>query len=110
MKINKLCDGTVFQVSPVKTRRVLHTDNLMMAVWDFSDGPWEEPEPYHSHPHDQVVYLAEGEVLFFIDGESTGLTAGDMIAVPGNLPHTVQLLAPTVRIIDTWTPLREEFL
>lgn len=110
MNTNKIADNKVVQVSPVKTRRIVHTGKLMMAIWDFSDGPWEEPEPHHSHPHDQVVYLAEGEVLFFIGNESCRLSAGDMIAVSGDLPHTIQLLTPTVRLIDTWTPLREEFL
>lgn len=110
MNTNKLGDGNVVQESPVKTRRIIHTENLMMAVWDFSDGPWDSPEPYHSHPHDQIVYLAEGELLFFIEEESCHLAAGDTVAVPGGLPHTVQLLTPTVRVIDTWTPLRQEFL
>lgn len=110
MNTNRLCDGKIVQESPVKTRRIIHTGNLMMAVWDFSDGPWEKPEKYHSHPHDQIVYLAEGEVLFFIEEESCRLVAGDTVAVPGGLPHTIQLLTPKVRVIDTWTPLRQEFL
>lgn len=110
MKTNKVSDNQVVQISPVKTQRVLHTDNLMMSVWEFSDGPWDDPEPLHSHPHEQVVYLAEGEVMFTIGEESTRLSAGDMIAVPGDIPHTIQLLTPVVRIIDTWTPVRQEFL
>ena len=110
MKTNKLSDDQVVRLSPVKTQRVLHTDNLMMSVWDFSDGPWDEPEPFHSHPHEQVVYLAAGEVMFTVGEGSTRLRAGDMIAVPGDIPHTIQLLTPVVRIIDTWTPVRQEFL
>ena len=110
MNYNRIAEGPVVQVTPVKTRRIVHTDNLMMAAWEFSDGPWTEAEPYHSHPHDQVVYLAEGAVEFFIEDEPCRLQAGDMIAVPGNRPHTIRLLTPKVRLIDTWTPLREEFL
>lgn len=110
MITNRIDDSPAVQVSPVKTRRIIHTGKLMMAVWDFSDGPWDSPEPRHSHPHDQVVYLAAGEVLFFVGEESTRLRAGDMIAVRGGVPHTIQLLTPTVRLVDTWTPLREEFL
>ena len=110
MKTNKVSDNQVVQVSSVKTQRVLHTDNLMMSVWDFTDGPWDGPEPLHSHPHEQVVYLSDGEVIFTVGEESTMLSAGDMIAVPGDVPHTIQLLTPVVRIIDTWTPVRQEFL
>jgi unsaturated pyranuronate lyase len=110
MDTNKVTDYQTVQLSPVKSRRIVHTDNLMMAVWDFSDGPWDDPEPSHSHPHDQVVYLAAGEVQFFVGEKSTRLSAGDMIAVSGGQSHTIQLLTPQVRLIDTWTPLREEFL
>ncbi|WP_051689934.1 cupin domain-containing protein [Pelobacter seleniigenes] len=110
MNTNRLRDNQIVQVSPVKTRRIVHTDNLMMAIWDFSDGPWETPEPYHSHPQDQIVYLADGEVEFFIEEESCLLSAGDTVAVPGGLPHTVRLLTEKVRLVDTWTPLRQEFL
>jgi quercetin dioxygenase-like cupin family protein len=110
MNTNRMADNQNVQINPFKTRRIVHTDNLMMAIWDFSDGPWPEPEPYHSHPHDQVVYLAEGEINFFIEEVSCHLSAGDMIAVPGDVPHTVQLLTQKVRLIDTWTPLRQEFL
>lgn len=110
MNTNKICDKKAVKESSVKTRRIIHTGDLMMAVWDFSDGPWADPEPCHSHPHEQIVYLAEGEVNFFIEEESCHLVAGDTVAVPGGLPHTIQLLTPKVRLVDTWTPIRKEFL
>jgi quercetin dioxygenase-like cupin family protein len=110
VKTNRISDGEITQISQHKTRRIIYTGNLMMAVWDFSDGPWCDPEPYHAHPHEQIVYLAEGEILFFVGEESCRLTTGDTVAVPGNQPHTIQILTSTVRLIDTWTPVREEFL
>ena len=93
-----------------RTRYLTHTDNLMMVVIDFDDGPTSEPDPPHSHPHEQVSYVAEGEILFFLDGVSTKLGPGDMFTVPPDIPHTVQLLSSHVRLIDTFTPLREDFL
>jgi quercetin dioxygenase-like cupin family protein len=57
-----------------------------------------------------VTYVAQGEVLFFIGEESVRLAAGDMVAVPPDLPHRIQLLTPTVRLIDTFTPIRQDFL
>ena len=79
MNYNRIADNQIVQVTQFKTRRIVHTDKLMMAVWEFSDGPWTNPEPYHSHPHDQVVYLADGEVEFFIGDESCRLSPGDMV-------------------------------
>ncbi|UCG05937.1 MAG: cupin domain-containing protein [Desulfobacterales bacterium] len=93
-----------------RTRYLVHTDNLMMVVIDFNDGPTAEPDPPHSHPHEQVSYVASGEILFFLDNQSTRLGSGDMYTVPANVPHSVQLLSEHVRLVDTFHPIREDFL
>ncbi len=93
-----------------RTRYLSHTDNLMMVVIDFDDGPTSEPDPPHSHPHEQVSYVAEGEIIFFLDGKPTRLGPGDIFTVPPDIPHTVQLLTLHVRLVDTFTPLRQDFL
>ena len=92
-------------------RKIIHTDNLMNVLIDFTDGPWEEPEPPHSHPHEQTSYVAEGEILFLCEGEpDQHLKAGDMFAVPSGRPHTIQLLTKRARLVDSFNPLREDFL
>ncbi len=93
-----------------RTRYLAHSDTLMMAVIDFDDGPTSEPDPPHQHPHEQVSYVASGEILFFLDGKSTRLSSGDMYTVPPNIPHSIQLLSEHVRLIDSFTPLRDDFL
>ena len=93
-----------------RERYLTHTDNLMMVVIDFNDGPTNEPDPPHSHPHEQVSYVAAGEVIFFLDGEPTQLGPGDIFTVPPDVMHSVQLLTRHVRLVDTFTPLREDFL
>jgi quercetin dioxygenase-like cupin family protein len=92
-------------------RSLIHTENLMLAVVDFTNGPWEQPEPYHSHPHEQASYVAEGEIIFYCEGEpEQHLKAGDMYAVPSGKKHTVKLLTEKVRLIDSFYPVREDFL
>lgn len=98
------------QIGPGRERYLCHTEKLMMVVIDFNDGPTSEPDPPHSHPHEQVSYVAAGEILVFIDGEATRLGPGDMFTVPPDLPHTVQLLTSHVRLVDTFTPIRQEFI
>ena len=97
-------------ISPGRERYLSHTNDLMMVVIDFADGPSEAPDPPHHHPHEQITYVAEGEVLFFIDGTPHKLSAGDMITVASNLPHCIQLLTEKVRLVDTFNPIREDFL
>lgn len=92
-------------------RKIIHTDNLMTVLIDFTDGPWDEPEPPHSHPHEQTSYVAEGEIIFYCEGQpDQHLKAGDMFAAPSGRKHTVKLLTPKVRLVDSFTPIREDFL
>lgn len=92
-------------------RRVAHTDHLMLAIMDFTDGPRPQPDPPHRHPHEQVSYVAEGEILFFLgDDPPVRLAPGDGYTVPPDIPHTIQRLTPRVRLVDAFTPLRQDFL
>lgn len=110
MGILKQSQAKKVQFASDRTRYINHTDNLMLTVFDFFNGPWAQPDPPHSHPHDQVTYVAEGEVRFFLDGVPTELKAGDTIAIPGGVLHTIQILTPHLRMVDSFTPLRQEFL
>lgn len=97
-------------ISPGRSRYLTHSENLMMVVIDFEDGPSDQPDPPHSHPHEQVTYIAEGRVLFFLEDVSYELAAGDMFVVPPNVPHAIQLLTSRARLVDTFNPIREDFL
>lgn len=93
------------------SRSAVYTQNLMMVIIDFTGGPWSEPEPYHSHPHEQIAYVAKGEILFYCEGrEVEHLREGEVYAVPSGLKHTVKILTEQVRLIDSFTPVREDFL
>ncbi len=92
-------------------RRILYTRDLMTVVLDIDNGPWPAPDPYHSHPHEQITYLAEGEILFFAEGQAPQrMAAGDLFAVPSDIPHSIQLLSNRARLVDTFSPIREDFL
>ncbi|MCD7938464.1 MAG: cupin domain-containing protein [Tannerellaceae bacterium] len=111
MNIQKYTETPVTQLNETTQRRLIHTENLMTVIVDFSGGPAEQPDPFHSHLHDQTCYIAAGEVLFFIGENSpVHVKAGDLIAIPGGIPHAIQLLTPTARLIDSFTPVREDFL
>jgi quercetin dioxygenase-like cupin family protein len=93
-----------------RERYLGHTDSLMMVVIDFNDGPTDQPDPPHSHPHEQMSYVAAGEIVVHIGEAQERLGPGDMFTVPPDVPHTVQLLSEHVRLVDCFTPLREDFL
>lgn len=106
----KRADVVPHPIAPGRTRYLAHTANVMLVVVDFNDGPAAVPDPPHSHPHEQVSYIAAGELLFHMQGEKTHLREGDLFTVPSGVPHAVQALTPHVRIIDAFNPVREDFL
>jgi quercetin dioxygenase-like cupin family protein len=111
MPVLKADDAVMTKVREGLARRFVHTSNLMMVVIDFNDGPWSEPEPFQHHVHEQATYIAEGDIIFFCEGEKEQrLKAGDMFWVPSDKKHGIQLLSRHAKLIDTFNPIREEFL
>jgi quercetin dioxygenase-like cupin family protein len=92
-------------------RRMIYTPNLMTVIVDFTDGPWDAAEPFHAHPHEQTSYVAEGEIIFYCEGEpGQHLRAGDLFSAKSNQKHTIRLLTKSARLIDSFNPVREDFL
>lgn len=110
MGITKRSELTPKIIAPGRTRYLAYTQNLMMVVVEFNDGPSSEPDPPHSHPHEQVSYVVSGEINLFMENNLTRLGPGDMFTVPPNIPHSVQLLTEQVMLVDSFTPVREDFL
>ena len=106
----KVTDAVKTAIGEQRARYLTHTENLMMVVIDFDDGPTSQPDPPHSHPHEQISYVAAGEIIVVLGDEQTRLGPGDMFTVPPDMPHSVQLLTSHVRLVDTFTPLREDFI
>ena len=111
MAVLKFDENPFRQVKEGLRRKLLFTDNLMTVYIEFTNGPWENPDPPHAHPHEQTSYVAEGEIVFYCEDEpDQHLKAGDMYAVPSGKFHTVKLLTPKVVLIDNFNPVREDFL
>lgn len=63
----------------------------------------------HIHPHEQSGYVISGRYRMVVDGEEYELTAGDSYAVPGNVPHSFEVLEEG-EVVDVFTPIREDYL
>jgi quercetin dioxygenase-like cupin family protein len=97
-------------VAEGRTRLQVHTERLMMVVMDLADGPAAQPDPPHSHPHEQISYVVSGRVRYFVADEHADLEPGDLVTIPAGVPHRVQPLSPAVRLADAFHPIREDFL
>jgi quercetin dioxygenase-like cupin family protein len=97
-------------VTPGFKRTVTSLNNLMMVVCEFTDGPAKERDKPHSHPHEQITYVVEGELFLFTDDEKHYLVKGDIYTVAPDIPHGIQTLSSYVKLIDCFSPVREDFL
>lgn len=101
-KVEKVAEGVY--------RKVYYLSKIMTAVVDYTEGPMEKPDPVHAHEHEQISYIAKGQLFIIIGDKKKHLKKGDVFYVPSNTPHTVQILSKNVRIIDSFSPIREDFL
>ena len=109
MKITAQAQNEKSVMTPDGARRTIlsHGGNLMLVQFEFAAGAtsW-----LHSHPHEQVGFVAAGEIDFVMEGcAPIRLTQGGSYYVPPNVKHQVVTYAPTL-LLDAFTPLREDFL
>ncbi len=66
--------------------------------------------PTHSHPHEQIGMVIEGELEFWIGDERRTLRPGDMFMIPGGVPHGARAGKGRAVTVEAFYPLREEYL
>lgn len=64
--------------------------------------------PMHRHPHEQITYVLSGRVQLTVGSETTTLTAGMVMLVPGGVIHGGIALTDA-RVIDVFSPVREDY-
>ena len=73
------------------------------------DLPVDGVVEWHSHPHEQMGYVVSGRAKFQIADEEKILHAGDMYRIPGGVRHRVTTLGVPTRVLDVFSPVREEY-
>ena len=92
-------------------RKLVHLEQLMTVMIEFRNGPWLEADPYHSHPHEQTCYIAKGEIILYCEGEpDQHLCEGDLFYIPSGKKHTIRVLTPLARLVDSFSPIRKDFI
>ena len=81
-------------------------DNIMLSVVEF--GPHAVVES-HSHPHEQMGFLLEGELTFTIGGETRLVKTGQMWRIPGGVEHRVVAGDKPAKALDVFHPVREDY-
>lgn len=86
------------------TARAVHAATLTVMHVQFEEGALV---PEHSHHHEQIVNVIEGELELTVDGEKHRLTLGKAMVLPPNVPHS-GLAITSCRVVDVFHPVRED--
>jgi quercetin dioxygenase-like cupin family protein len=62
----------------------------------------------HSHPHEQLVYVISGHLVFESPAGKFEVKTGDSFLVPGGVEHQASALADC-EVLDVFTPYREDY-
>lgn len=65
--------------------------------------------PQHSHHNEQLTYILEGALKFWIDGKEIVVRAGEVLTIPRNMPHKAEALEDTVDL-DIFNPPRADWI
>ena len=65
--------------------------------------------PMHSHESEQITLVLSGALVFEMGGRSHVVRAGEVMAIPGNVPHAVRALEEPVVAVDAWSPVRDRY-
>lgn len=97
------------RVTDVIDRRVLTGEKMMLAHVYLKKGA---VVPRHSHHNEQLTYVLEGALHFKLgaDGaEEITVRAGEVLVIPGNVPHEAIALEDTLDV-DVFSPPRQDWL
>jgi quercetin dioxygenase-like cupin family protein len=65
--------------------------------------------PEHSHHNEQLTYILEGALKFWIDGKEIVVNAGEVLTIPPHVPHKAEALMDTVDL-DVFHPPRADWI
>lgn len=90
------------------SRRLITGDQLMLAHVYLKKGCVVQK---HAHVNEQLTYILEGALRFRVgeEGEEVVVRAGEVLHLPGNVPHEALALEDTVDV-DVFYPPREDWL
>ena len=94
------------------SRRLFTGERMMLAHVYLDKGAIV---PMHSHENEQLTYLLEGALRFWLGEEGSGdveevvVSAGEVLYIPSHVPHKAQALEDTFDV-DVFSPPRQDWL
>ena len=93
-------------LNPLLQRQLVVGQNVMVARVFLKKGCIV---PEHSHHNEQITYILEGALKFWIDGKELVVNAGEVLTIPPHMPHKAEAVEDTVDL-DIFNPPREDWI
>ena len=101
-----LSDLTPKEVIPGMQIRVTSGERIMLSYVDLEEGSEVKD---HSHPHEQAGIVIEGEGDFRIGDERKQVKSGDLYVIPSQVVHRLLVTKGPMKVLDIFSPPREEY-
>lgn len=85
--------------------RFIHTAHMTFSYLDVKAGA---ALPAHSHVHEQVSHVLEGQFQLTLNGEPVVFGPGTVVVIPSNVVHS-GLAITDCKILDVFSPVREDY-
>jgi quercetin dioxygenase-like cupin family protein len=90
------------------TRKVFWGERVMLARFELAPNA---ELPLHDHVSEQVTRCERGSITLRFPGEAdVTLEPGDMLVIPSSKPHSAKAGPHGAIVIDTFSPIRTDFL
>jgi quercetin dioxygenase-like cupin family protein len=96
----------VESLNPLLGRQLVVGQNIMLARVLLKKGC---VVPEHSHPNEQVTYVLDGALKFWIEGREIVVRGGEVLTIPPNMPHKAEAPEDTVTL-DVFHPPRADWM
>jgi quercetin dioxygenase-like cupin family protein len=97
------------RVTDTIDRKIVTAERMMIAQVFLKKGAIV---PKHSHENEQITYILEGALRFWIgedQRETIDVRAGEVLTIPSNVPHRAEALEDTLDL-DVFNPPRADWL
>ena len=97
------------KVSETLDRRLITGDRIMISHVYLKKG---SIVPRHSHENEQITYILEGGLRFWIgpdESQVIDVLAGEVLHIPSMVQHKAEALEDTLDV-DVFSPPREDWL
>ena len=93
-------------INPFITRRYLMGERITVSQLELKRSG---VVAMHAHENEQVSIVLSGALKFTIEGREIVVRTGEVLVIPGSVPHGVDVLEDTL-VIDVFTPIRQDWI